>query len=388
MQLTKAIEQSIAVFGESGSGKTVLVSSFYGGTQEPEFLQKSLYDVTAGSGQHNRLFQNYLGMKDYDRVPDTTRFDATSYTFSIKMKSQHLKKKGQQFDALRLVWHDYPGQWFEQDVSGEEEARRRVDTFRALLGSDVALLLVDAQRLVDNEGKTAEYLRSLFGNFRNGLRELKDELLVNGEPLVEFPRIWILALSKADLLPNMDVFAFRDLIVGNAGADLEELRRTIADMVQAPDALSVGEDFVLLSSAKFEPTKIEVQQRIGLDLILPLAAVLSFERHVRWNQAGLLPGVVAEKLLGVGAAGAKVLAAVLLGKKLSLPGPAGLVQKLIGGLLTPDLVDQAAALGAQKLQEINAAARANHENLTATLTDFRIRLDAAEAARVLFQSRK
>ena len=388
MQLTKAIEQSIAVFGESGSGKTVLVSSFYGATQEPEFLQTSLYDVTAASGQHNRLFQNYLGMKDYDRVPDTTRFDATSYAFSIKMKGQGAKSKGQPFDALRLVWHDYPGQWFEQDVTGAEEARRRVETFRALLGSDVALLLVDAQRLIDNEGQTAEYLKSLFGNLRNGLRELKGDLLVNGEPLVEFPRIWVLALSKADLLPDLDVYSFRDLVVANAGADLEELRRTIADMVQAPDALSVGDDFVLLSSAKFEPTKIEVQQRIGLDLILPLAAVLSFERHVRWNQAGILPGVVAERLLGAGAASAKVLAAVLLGKKLSIPGPVGLVQKILGGLLTTDLIDQAAEMGSQKLQEINAAARANHENLTATLTDFRMRLDAAEAARVLFQSRK
>lgn len=387
MQLTKAIEQSIAVFGESGSGKTVLVSSFYGATQEPDFLRESLYDVTAASGQHNRLFQNYLGMKDYDRVPDTTRFDSTSYTFSIKMKSQQ-PKRGHQFDALRLVWHDYPGQWFEQDVSGEEEERRRVDTFRALLGSDVAFLLVDAQRILDNEGHTAEYLKSLFGNFRNGLRELKDELLGNSGPLVEFPRIWILALSKADLLPNMDVFAFRDLVVANAGADLEELRRTIADMVQAPDALSVGEDFVRLSSAKFEPTKIEVQQKIGLDLILPLAAVLSFERHVRWNRAGLLPAVVAEKLLGVGAAGAKVLAALLLGKKTHSPGPTGLVKNLIGGFLTPALVDQAAELGTQKLQEINAAALADHENLTATLTDFRMRLDAAEAARVLFRSRK
>ena len=39
MQLGTALEQHIAVFGESGSGKTVLLSSFYGATQEPQFLK-------------------------------------------------------------------------------------------------------------------------------------------------------------------------------------------------------------------------------------------------------------------------------------------------------------------------------------------------------------
>jgi ABC-type lipoprotein export system ATPase subunit len=33
MQLKRALEQHIAVFGESGSGKTVMLSSFYGATQ-------------------------------------------------------------------------------------------------------------------------------------------------------------------------------------------------------------------------------------------------------------------------------------------------------------------------------------------------------------------
>ena len=43
MQLRKrTLEQHIAVFGQSGSGKTVLVSSFYGGTQEPQFLDASI----------------------------------------------------------------------------------------------------------------------------------------------------------------------------------------------------------------------------------------------------------------------------------------------------------------------------------------------------------
>jgi len=102
-------------------------------------------------------------MRDSARLPEATRFAATSYSFSVKLKDGSNAKamRARPFDALRLVWHDYPGDWFEQDVSGPEEAQRRVDTFRSLLVSDVALVLVDGQRLLDNVGEEERYLKSL-----------------------------------------------------------------------------------------------------------------------------------------------------------------------------------------------------------------------------------
>ncbi|WP_221181188.1 hypothetical protein [Curtobacterium sp. PhB78] len=70
-----AREQQIAVFGESGSGKTVLLSSFYGAAQEPAFIKKSLYKITADTTtQGLRLHQNYLGMKNSGATPATNRF--------------------------------------------------------------------------------------------------------------------------------------------------------------------------------------------------------------------------------------------------------------------------------------------------------------------------
>jgi len=300
--------------------------------------------------------------------------------FSVKLKDKSVKaNNAKQFDALRLVWHDYPGEWFEQDVSGPEEAQRRVDTFKSLLGSDVALLLVDGQRLVDNAGEEERYLKSLLGSFRTGLVRLKDNLLEDGKPLVRFPRIWILAMSKADLLPDTDVFKFRDLIISKASEDLDELRDVLKRLVESNDALSVGEDFLLLSSAKFEASRIEVTERVGLNLVLPLAAMLPFERHIRWVEQMKLGAKVVEELLG----GLGALAAALLGKA-KIAGPKGILAGLIGG----KLVKAAVELAGDKLREKHAEALAKRDYMSAVLTGFELDLDKGEEDRVLLRSQR
>lgn len=385
MQLNRVLEQHIAVFGESGSGKTVLVSSFYGATQEPDFLQGSLFDVTADeTGQGHRLHANYLGMRDSARPPEPTRFASTSYAFSVKLRDRAAKAlKSDSFDAVRLVWHDYPGEWFEQGVSGQEEAQRRVETFKALLGADVAFLLVDGQRLLDHAGEEGRYLKSLFGSYRTGLLRLKDELLDEGNPLVKFPRIWVLALSKADLLPEVDVFAFRDLVIQTAGDDLSELRKVVEGIVEAPEALSIGEDFVRLSSARFEPKRIEVTERIGVDLILPMAAMLPFERHLKWVDRKQIPTRVVSELLD----GTEVVAAAILGTSR--------VARLLGKLDKLGLrrnmaaaIGVAAKLGGEQLKKLNAEAAAKRDNLAIVLTRFHLDLEDAESKRVLLRSKK
>jgi hypothetical protein len=387
MQLKRALEQHIAIFGESGSGKTVMISSFYGAKQEPEFLKNSLFRVVADeTSQGNRLHRNYLGMRNSALLPVQNRFSGTSYSFSVKFKDSPKAKptKASSFDALRLVWHDYPGEWFEEDVSGPEEAQRRVDTFRSLLSSDVALLLVDGQRLLEYSGEEERYLKSLLANFKNGLLSLKDELLKDGKPLVEFPRIWIMALSKSDLLPDMKVFDFRDLLIEKVADDINDLREVLAGLVEGSQALSVGEDFVLLSSGKFDTDSIEVTKGVGLDLILPLAAILPFERHVRWARAKQIPGKVAENLLS----GAGALAAALIGSKFSLPGPLGTLAKVAGFAVSKEVLDVSTKLAGEKLKEKNSEATAKNDFMTATLTGFRIDLEKGEEEQVFLRSQQ
>ncbi len=176
------------------------------------------------------------------------------------------------------------------------------------------------------------------------------------------------------------MFAFRDMLVQKAGDEIEQLRLVLAGLVQAGDALSLGEDFMLLSSASFDVDKIKVTERVGLELLLPLAAILPFERHVRWAKAMQLPGKVAQNLM-VGAGG---IAAVLTGRKVKLPGALGLLLKAVGS----NAVDDAVKLAGDKLHQINAEALAKRDHLTATLTRFRMDLDEGEKEHVLLLSRR
>ncbi|MDT0221493.1 ATP/GTP-binding protein [Gordonia sp. AC31] len=373
-------EQHIAVFGESGSGKTVLVSSFFGPTQEGSY-KNDLWDLVADDmGQGSRLYQNYLGMRDRAMAPITTRFKSTTYYFSVRLKGgDNDAAKKRPFDVLRLAWHDYPGDWFETEPSSAEESNRRIDSFRSLLRSDVAILLVDGQKLLEYPGEEERYLKSLMFNFRNGLLHLKDDLLADG-PIVEFPRVWILALSKADLFPDWNVDTFRDLVILTAGEDIERLRSTVAELIKTPEALSIGEDFMLLSSAKFElksdgpkAVDIDLTQRVGLDLVLPVASILPMERRVQWQGRYQIPLKVLDSL----ADGAELLAVGLAGGKFAP------VEKFLARMprvgkaaaIALPILTEAVQLAGPKLKEMNAQARAKHDYLRATLTQFKLDLE-------------
>lgn len=382
MQITKSLDQHIAVFGESGSGKTVLLSSFYGFAQEPDFIEKSLYRIVSDDiGQGNHLHQNYLGMRRDDRTPVGNKFAARTYSFSIKPKAENFQNGAKApFNSLKLIWHDYPGEWFENGTGSAEEEQRRIETFKALLQSDVALLLVDAQRLIDNEGDEERYLKSLISNFKNGLLSLQDDLLTNDKRLTKFPRIWMFALSKSDLLPDFSVFDFRDIMIAKAAGEIEELRSVLAGLIEAKEALSVGEDYTLVSSAKFQSGKIDLAQRVGLDLILPISSALPFQRHLRWANTMELPGKVGKELLeGVGS-----VAYFLKKHQNRMPLPvANMVNRI-----NPVAFATVAKLAGEALGEVHKQALAKKNYLSAILSGFQMELEKAEATKVLIRSQQ
>ncbi|MGP5525022.1 TRAFAC clade GTPase domain-containing protein [Glutamicibacter arilaitensis] len=379
MSINKTKEQHIAVFGESGSGKTVMLSSFYGAAQEPKFTKDSLFHVVADEfGQGARLHKNYLGMRDESQVPMTNHFSSTSYSFTLKLKSANAQRSP--VNALRLVWHDYPGEWFDSGVENDEEAARRLSTFKDLLQSDVALLLVDGQRLLDSKGEEERYLKSLIGNFKNSLLGLQDEILHDGKPLTKFPRIWMFGLSKCDLLPDFDAVRFHELLIHKVASEIEEFRNILTTFTTGDAALSVGEDFVLLSSAKFEPGKIELEDRVGIDLVLPIASALPLLRHLRWAKTLNLPGKVAKELLG----GVSFALGILQRHQNKLPAPLAMVVNKV----KPEMLLGIADLATSALEEIMKNALAKNDHIAAILAGFQIKLNKAEENKILIRSKR
>lgn len=370
-------EQHIALFGESGSGKTVLLSSFFGRAQEPSVINASRRHLVPESRpQGNKLHSYYLGMKNSATLPPANRFSWDSYTFDLKLKLD-ASDGGGTTDALRLVWHDYPGEWFEGRREGARERERQTAGFRALLESDVAFLLVDGQKLLDHRGEEERYLKYLFTSFRNTLLAMRTDILDDGKRLVEFPRIWFIALSKSDLNPDLDVYRFRDLVIEKSADELDLLREVLASFVVAPEALAVGEDFLMLSSGTFAPGEIHLERRVGLDVIMPIAAMLPFERHIRWATKMKLPAKVADELRR----NSKLIGKILAGAASRWPRPVAKVVALIG----PSVIAELAELAGRKLRDLNSSAVSRGDLLASTLSQFKIDLEDAEESVTLIR---
>ena len=192
-----------------------------------------------------------------------------------------------------------------------------------------------------------------------------------------------MALSKVDLLADHDVFWFRDLLLKKVGDDLEELRGVLGGLVEAKGALSVGEDFLLVSSASFGEDKIDVTRRVGVDLVLPVAAILPFERLVMWADAKKIPPKLADKLLN----GVHDLAPLILGGLARLPKPWGPILTFLGSaVLSQEVLNSAAALVGDELEKVNSEATDRQDNLVATLTRFKMDLDRGEELDILLRS--
>ncbi|QPK82768.1 ATP/GTP-binding protein [Corynebacterium qintianiae] len=385
----RKVNQELAVFGESGSGKTVLASVFYGRATDPSVEFSDHYTVRCTDATHRtKLFKDYLGMAKEDTPPRPDKFRASQYPFRIALKSP--EETGEvTLKSVDLTWHDYPGEWFEQTTSGPEEERRRINTFKALLESDVALILVDADKLNSYQGEEDRYLKSLFGNFRSSIQNLEDELLSDEKKLVNFPRIWVITLSKADVMPEMSAIEFKELVVLKAGDELNELRSVLQKFALG-GKVSLGEDFLLLSSAKFSPGDVDTTTNIGLDVIVPLATLLPVERFAKIENRKLVP---VEKLARAANAVAaltedtpsvvKAIGAVAgrLARALPIPVPGFAAQQ---AFLEAFLA--AATFGAERLRELEAEARQNKSYAQAALLGMQRGLAEAEEKGILLRA--
>ena len=350
-------DQSVAVFGESGSGKTPLISVFYGHQQSADFKKRTGYSLLAmDATQGHKLLQAYHRIED-DLLPPQSRFRQNTFEFAVR-------PHGLNTDGCRITWHDYPGEWWTETRSGEE-GERKVEAFRALLSSDVALLLVDGQQLLEHQDR---YIPRLFKSFRDELARIGPQITESGKKLSSFPRVWIICLSKADLFPGKDVEWFKREIHKQACDEVVSLREQIADLVTRPDCVSLGNDFLLLSSARFDPTTGKItdpKHTIGIDLISPLVVTLPLRWARTWSNiekgAKSVVTILAEGLRGVTFAWMKWL-------------------PFVGRFF--QLLDEQAQGGVARLKDVQRNAVAKGDSVEAVLASLQAHLSAEGVEKV------
>ena len=369
--------QEIAVFGQSGSGKTVLLSSLYGRTWYESDKKRIDYQIHCkATKQHTTLLANYYRMRDEDKVPMATRFEANEFEFELL--PQNVVGGGpDKVKRLTVKWHDYPGEWFERDPESDTEALDRSKTFRRLLGANVALFLVDGQKLKDNAGQEERYLKQLFASFKHMLLSLKDEILVDGGELEQFPRVWIIALSKADLLPDITVDDFLSLMMRKADSEINALRDVIQQFITHDEAVSIGEDFVLLSCAEFTPGKIDTTETKGLSALLPIATVLPIEDFLNRDRFKVLPWGFLDRV------GALEGADKLVGAIARVVKWRPLVKKLPVWWILGEMVADLLPMATEALEAEKEKALQQHDFYRAILTEFTKELNMASEAGIL-----
>jgi hypothetical protein len=271
-----ALEQHLAIFGRSGSGKTTLLSTFYGCQQEPAHRKMAEYGVTAtDSTAGHQLHASYLKLTE-SLLPPPTRYSHRPVEFDIVVRGLDAR-------AGKLVWHDYPGEWWTETKT-DTEGERKIEAFKALLQSDVAFLLCDGA-LLRRDG--SKYLRELFRGLRDELERQKEAIVDGGQRLSLCPKVWVICLSKADLFPEQNVFAFRDQVIKAAADEIEELQHLMGTIMKGDCFKAIGDEYLLLSSAQIDNDTgkvVDPTRRIGVDLIMPLAVTLPIQKAVRWSQ--------------------------------------------------------------------------------------------------------
>ena len=225
-------EIRVALFGQSASGKTTFLASYFGNLQRNSFEEEHGYRLEAEDvSQGNQLLTMYYGMEK-GRFPSGTVDEQPEFRFGFKVR-------GLPKPCLRIVWYDYPGGWWEWTPKDRSEEQARAALFAKLLTSHVGILLIDGMRY-QTEG--LPYVRQLLDQFKAEARRIVDALDENKESIdpETFPRHWILAVSKADTLP-LDKTAevvCKEIVIGAADQ--------LAGVAKAVRATSFGHQFLLL----------------------------------------------------------------------------------------------------------------------------------------------
>lgn len=280
--MSKMQEIRIALFGQSSSGKTTLLASYFGNQQMNSFEKEHGYRLAVeDTAKGNRLLSKYYKMEKGEFPLGTATFEEYHFNFKVHGLTE---------PSFKIVWYDYPGGWWENTPKDEEEKSVRREAFKNLLQSQVGILLVDGVQY-NNSG--ISYVNYLLDQFKNEIRNIKDSLASAGSPMTDFPKQWIIALSKADILSESATAEdFCKKTVSDGNDQLEGLANAINLNLK-----DFGCQYMLISSVKGNDNKvINAHQYIGIQLIAPVALLSVLDELAkkvgRGRGHGIFKGIV------------------------------------------------------------------------------------------------
>ena len=244
-------ELRVAVFGARGSGKTSLLSSYFGHLQGHDFEQKSGYRLTANDvAVSNALLGNFYGMQEGAFPEGTVGHETYSFDFDVTGCSR---------PAFRVLWTDYPGGWWSEQPKDAEERRHWASCLSDLCQAHVGIVLIDGAKYAAERGK---YLRQVLDQFRNVIRVLSSASTDGEQPGIA---TWVLALSKADLHPNLAAEEFGRRCVKDADQQIRGLAKQL-------NTRRFGHLYLLLSAAHGADQRVvDIHKTRGLNLLAPVA---------------------------------------------------------------------------------------------------------------------
>ena len=355
-------EVRIALFGMKGAGKTTLLASYFGNQQRNAFEERHGYRLEAAdAAQGSVLLSRYYRLEGGDFPIGTDGFD----TLRFGLKVHDLPTP-----SLDVVWYDYPGGWWESAPSDEAERDTRRQALERLLDSHAAILLIDSERYL-KEGLT--YVRSLFDQFRAEIRRIVNELSALGKA-PDFPQQWLIAFSKADLLPARTT----------ALTLAQELREGAADQLLGIQKAVGGEstfglEFLLLSAVRGDGRRVlDAHQSLGLTAIAPLVLLGALSRVAEKTGRGKVWGTLATTLDLM-----RGLTEAIDKLDDILPGKYRVLTVLIKALRTKEGL----TISAERLRERQRAAAKRGKALDAAAYALRAELASADTERAYFKTR-
>jgi GTPase SAR1 family protein len=361
MTKTNAPEIRLALFGQSASGKTTFLASYFGNQQRNSFEEAHGYRLEAEDiSDGNQLLSRYYRMEAGEFPLGTEQF--TEHGFGLKLHG--LPEPG-----LRIVWYDYPGGWWERTPKDNSEKLARREAFAKLLTSHVGILLIDGMRF-RKDG--LPYVRQLFDQFRAEVRRISDDFKNADSPLETLPHQWVLAISKADLLSadqTAEVIC-KEIVAGAADQ--------LAGVAKAMNSTTFGNQFLLLSSVRGDGARVtDAHQYVGLHLVAPVAlvSVLSelASKETKGSGFGMLRGIVE-----------RLAALVDLIDKLDdfLPPKYQVLTQLLKALDLKDGLDK----GAEYFREKQTSAAKRGNSLEAAAAAMRAELASTDAQQAFYRN--